>query len=204
MHRVGLVTVREHRRQDEECRGKVPRQRRQPAHAADKTVQVEIVRWRSSVTRKGVGGEGGFGKGQLTRGRNVFSSAAHSERVVNYGNATSKKGDGGCAMQNFRFRGQRSKTACGPDQRTNTRGAGSTGSSRIAESVSSAGRSQANLLHLAAAAGLNLVCFGQVETTVAGFTTAVLNNISSIKKGEEADVNFWLPGPAACGESPRY
>jgi hypothetical protein len=121
----------------------------------------------------------------LTRERNVFSSAAHSERVVNYGNATSKKGDGGCAMQNFRFRG--SKIQNGPVDQTSapTRAAGSTGSSRIAESVSSAGRSQANLVHLAAAVGLNLVCFGQVGTTVARFTTTVLNNISSIKKGKE-------------------
>lgn len=122
MHRVGLVTIREHRRQDEECRGKVPRQRRQPAHAADRTVQIEVVRWRSSVTRKGVGGEGGLGKGKLTRERNVLSSAAHSGRVP--ATTAIRQAKGRRRLRDAKFQVSRSspKRRCGPDQRTNTRG----------------------------------------------------------------------------------
>ena len=175
MHRVSLVTVREYRRQDEECRGKIPRQRRQPAHVADRTVQIEVVRWRSSVTRKGPGGEGGLGKGQLTRERNVFSSAGHSGRAVNYGDATSKRA---AAVARCKISGFEVQVQNDPVDQTSapTRAAGSTGSSRIAESVSSAGRSQTNMVQLSAAGWLNLICFGQVETTVARFTTVALNN----------------------------
>ena len=105
-------------------------------------------------------------------------------------------------MQNFRFRGQVQNDAV--DQTSApTRAAGLTGSSRIAESASSTGRSQANLAQLSAAVQPNLICFGQVETTVARFTTAVLNNISVRLKRGRSEHQFLLDRACCLPENCR-